>query len=132
MTVQELIAKFIELRSHVEMQQAKFDEQMKPYKAGMTVIENAVTAHLLSLGENEGKRNVSFPGIGVAFRQQWTSAKVADADAFFDFVIDNNERQFLTSHVSKEAVKEYQEQHQGASPPGVDWTSGWKTIIRKA
>ena len=39
---------------------------------------------------------------------------------------------FLTAHVAKEAVREYLDEHQGALPPGVDFTTGYKTIVRKA
>lgn len=133
MTISDLIAKYIALRDHWGAAQTAFDAQMKPYKDGMEAIEGALTAHLLSLSEgDEGKRNVSIPGVGTAFRQQWTSAKIADRETFLDFVIDNNERQFLTAHVAKEAVKEYLDEHQGALPPGVDWSTGYKTIVRKA
>ncbi len=102
------------------------------YKNALAVIENAITGHLMALGNEEGKRNISIPGVGVAFRQQWTSAKVVDGDSFFDFVIDNNERQMLTLHVAKDAVKEYMETHNGQLPPGIDWAHGWKTLIRKS
>ncbi len=130
-TVADLIAQFIKLRDTIATEQAAFDEKMKPYKAGMDAIEQAITAQLLALDNDEGKRNISIPGVGVAFRQQWTSAKVVDGDSFFDFVIDNNERQLLTMHVAKDAVKEYMETHNGTLPPGIDWAHGWKTLIRK-
>jgi len=130
-TVADLIAQFIKLRDTMAAEQAGFDKHMQPYKDGMTAIEQAITAALLALDNDEGKRNISIPGVGVAFRQQWTSATVADGDTFFDFVIDNNERQLLTLHVAKDAVKEYMETHNGTLPPGVDWAHGWKTKIRK-
>lgn len=132
LTIQDLIQQYIKLRSHLEVEQAKLDEVLKPYKQGMEAIENAITAHLLSLGAEEGKRNISIPGVGTAFRQQWTSAKVTDPEAFFNFVIDNNERQLLTTHVAKDAVREYLAEHNGVLPPGVDFTAGWKTMVRKS
>jgi len=56
---------------------------------------------------------------------------MADRDAFLDFVFNANERQFITNAMTKEAVKEYMEEHQGSAPPGVDVGYIHKTNFRK-
>ena len=82
-------------------------------------------------GASDGNKSIKC-GAVTAFRQRWTAAKVADREAFMDFVFDGRREGFLTSHISKDAVTEYMEGHNGQLPPGVDYTSGYKTVFRRS
>lgn len=127
----QLIAKYIAMRDKVDALYKDADTQAEPYKQGMAVIEGVLTADLLALSpDDEGKRSISTES-GTVFRQKWTSAKVEDREAFLQFVFNTTSEQFLTNHVSKEAVIEYMDEHNQAPPPGIKYEAGWKTLIRR-
>lgn len=101
---------------------------MGAYRDGMVAIEAAVTAEIVKAnGQSFTSANKN-----TAYRQEWTSAKVDDREAFMDFVFDGRQEGFLTSHVSKDAVEEYMKQHNGQLPAGIKWDSGYKVNFRKA
>ncbi len=127
MNTEALIAQYIKLRDKVEAMTKEFDESLGPYRNAMQAIEGQVTIEMDGLGVDSIKCN----GVGTAFRKTTTSVKVADRDAFMDFVFDGRREGFLTSHVSKEAVEEYIDSHQ-SPPPGVDVAFIKKTQFRRA
>jgi hypothetical protein len=59
------------------------------------------------------------------------SVKVTDRQTWLDWVFENNQRDMLTTHVAKEAVKDYKERG-GIIPPGLDVTNIHKINIRSA
>ena len=126
-TTADLIGKYIELRDEIELRTKAFDVSLLPYKEAMDAISAAVTDEINRLEGQSIKTEK-----GTAFRQQWTAAKVADRELFMDFVFDGRREGFLTSATSKDAVKEYMEMHNGQLPPGIDFTSGYKTLFRRA
>ena len=124
----ELIQKYIALRDHVEAQTRVFEESLKPYKDGMKTIEDRVTADILACGGESIKTKH-----GTAYRTQVMAVKMADREAFMDFVQEDwvNRNGFLTSAVTKEMVKEYLEEH-NAKPPGLDIAFVNKTNFRRS
>lgn len=50
------------------------------------------------------------------------SAKVVDAEAFYDFVFESGDTSFLTKHVASDAVGAYLDKH-NVLPPGVEMAS---------
>ena len=127
MNTEQMIAQYIKLRDKVDLLTKQFEESLAPYKMGMQALEGAVTIEMDKLGVDSIKCN----GVGTAFRKTTTSAKVADREAFMDFVFDGRREGFLTTHVSKEAVEEWIEQNQ-SPPPGVDVAFIKKTQFRRA
>ena len=130
-TPTDLIAQYIKLRDKRDAITAEYKAQIAPYEAAMEALENAMTAKLLALGPDEGKRNIS-TNAGVAFRQKWTSVRVEDRDSWLDFVFNIDGKQFITTHVAKDAVTEWIDEHNGNLPPGIKYEAGYKTIIRRS
>lgn len=128
MNTGEMIQQFIKLRDYVEAQTKAFEETMKPYKAGMAAIENAVSAQLIADG-GESIRTEH----GTAYRTTVMAVKMADRQAFMEFVTqDWGEREaFLTSAVTKDVVKDWIEQN-NSKPPGLDIAYIHKTNFRRA
>lgn len=127
MTTGELIKRYIELRDYKESATRAFEEQMKPYTDAMKTIEDRVTADILACGGESIKTEH-----GTAYRTQTMAVKVADREAFFDFIQEDflHRSGFLTSAVTKEEVKAYLEEH-NAKPPGLDVTFIHKTNFRR-
>jgi hypothetical protein len=80
-------------------------------------IKAAVQAQMCSIGITNAR---SVEGHAVTLVTN-VSAKVADADAFWDFVFGSPEGgdTFLQKRVNNDAVKEYVDAHNGECPPGV-------------
>lgn len=128
MNTGEMIQQFIKLRDYVEAQTKAFEETMKPYKAGMAAIEAAVSQQIIELGGESIKTEH-----GTAYRTTVMSAKVVDRETFFQFIVDDwGERSaFLTSAISKDALKDYIEQN-NSKPPGIDIATIHKTNFRRS
>lgn len=123
-TPTECIAQYIKIRNYIDAQTKAFNEQMKAYSDAMEKLE----AHMASLALAEvgpsGKWSLATPS-GTAFRKLTTSIKVADRDAWMDFIFDGRREGFITNHVPKDAVAEYIEQHD-TQPPGLDISSAYR------
>jgi len=128
MNTGEMIQQYIKLRDYVEAQTKAFEETMKPYRAGMATIENAVSQQIIDLGGESIKTE-----FGTAYRTTVMAVKMADRQAFMEFITqDWGEREaFLTSAVTKDVVKDWLEQN-NSKPPGLDITYIHKTNFRRA
>lgn len=80
-------------------------------------IKAAVQAMMADIGISNAK---SVEGHAVTLVTN-VSAKVADAEAFWNFVFEHPEGgdEFLQKRVNNDAVKTYAETHNGECPPGV-------------
>ena len=128
MNTGELIQQFIKLRDCVEAKTRAFEESIKPYKDGMTAIENAVSQQIIELGGESIKTE-----FGTAYRTTLMAVKMADRETFMRFVGDDFEHRsaFLTAAVAKEQVKEYMEENK-ALPPGLDVAYIHRTNFRRS
>ena len=123
----EMVAKYIELRDYTKAEQEAFDARMKPYTDGMFAIEGAIMLYL-----NEQNLENLKAEAGTAFKVRTFHAKVTDRDALFNFVQESGAFELLTAAVSKDAVKEYMEEHQDNPPPGVDVATTTKVNFRRS
>lgn len=109
-----LAAKYIALRDLKAKVKAEMDEKISKVDAAMEKIE----AEMMTFLNNSGVESVNTKS-GTFFKKTATKSKVADRDVFLHFVLDGGHINFLTNHVSADAVSEYIKEH-GAVPPGVD------------
>jgi hypothetical protein len=115
----DCIGQYIKLRNYIAAKQKAFDEELAPYQAAMTAIENVMLGELNKIGTGEGdKASIATPQ-GTCFRKRLLSVKVADREEFMDFLFDGRREGFITNAVSKEAVTEYMDQFK-STPPGID------------
>lgn len=121
-----MIKKYIECRNSIVKLTARYDEEMLPYKDGMALIENLLAEEINRLEGQSIKTE-----FGTAYRSTVTSFKVADRQTWLDWVFENNQRDMLTTHVAKDAVKDYSEA-KGGTPPGLNVTTIYKINIRSA
>ena len=120
----DLIGQYIKIRNFIDSETKKFEASMETYRAAMTSIENHMLGVLNAQADGEGKSSIATPA-GTCFRKIFTSIKVADRDAWMDFVFDGRREGFLTNHISKDAVSEYMEQF-SAQPPGLEIATFYK------
>jgi len=126
-TPAEMIAEYIKCRDWLEADEWKHAERQKPVRERMQLLEGAVTEALIAAGGESLKTEM-----GTAYRSTTLAVRCADRETFLDFVFDGRREGFLTSAVSKDAVKEYMAEHNNEAPPGVDITYVHKTNFRRA
>lgn len=113
MTLQELLEDYANLRSHIEAEEAK----LKPFREALENLQAAVLARLNQDGLDTAKTRDGHR-INIIRNQ---SARVVDAEAFFDFVFDTGDSAFLQKRVTTETVTRFIEET-GNTPPGVELT----------
>ena len=114
-TDEEIIGKRIAIRTYLEKRNAEFEEELKPYNQAAIALEGAITQRMI----DNGVDSIKTPS-GTAYRSKTLAVKVADRDTFINFVKMNGAWSFIANIAVKEAVKEYMEANNDASPPGVD------------
>lgn len=122
----DIIGRYIKTRDFIAKKTLEFEEFLSPYNKSLIALEGAITQVMIEQGHESIKTEN-----GTAYRTRIMSTKVADRDSFLDFVFNGNERAFITNAITKDAVKDYMEEHQNNPPPGVDVTYIHKTNFRK-
>ena len=128
MTPADLIKKYIELRDWLEKDSAANSARQLPYLDAMKAIEGGLQQFLLA---NDGQ-NFKAEGIGTAFLQTKTHVRMADRNAFLDFIVKTGDPfSYFTNNVRKETVLDYVKEH-GTPPAGIDLTSIQEVQIRRS
>lgn len=132
-TDEQLVSRYLKMRAFLEKEAEAQAAYVKGIVDGMTVIGGVLHQRLLDRTPNwkPGVKASGSAGGGTFFLKTDTSVKVADRQAFHEFVLANNATMFLTAHVAKEAVEEYQKEHSGDTPPGVTVDYIAKLQVRK-
>lgn len=111
-TAEDIVKKYIELRDFVQAETKAFKVRMQTYTDGMSALEAAAAAMMAQT------RQTALPtSFGTAYREPQLSVTCQDKDSFHEWVRVNGQWHFLTAHVSKEAVEQYVEAHEGQAPP---------------
>jgi hypothetical protein len=116
---------YIELRNKVNEIENKAKADAAEHKEKMLQLETWLTMK----ADEEGLDNIKTE-FGTAYWSNIASAKVANRDAFMDFVKRENAFDMLENRVSKEAVKSYMAGHDNMVPPGVDFSQIRKFNLR--
>ena len=123
----EFIAKYIDLRNRSKQLEERQKEEMRPFKAAMETIENALHARMNASGVESIKSEH-----GTAYKVTNMAVKTADRNALMTYVWDNENLDMLTAAVNKEAVRAYMDASGGHPPPGVDVTFITSVNFRKS
>ena len=113
MNAGEIVRKYLEIRDYMKREESAFEDRMKPYSEALGTLEDAAAL----LARQTGQKSL-VTVFGTAFPVRQTRVKCTDKDSMIAWVFANNALQFLTAHVSKDAVVEYVEEHK-VPPPGV-------------
>lgn len=124
-----LIAKYLELRDTKEKIAEQHKLELSPYNDALETIENALLKIMLDTKVD----SLPVRDLGTAYQQRVLSVKCADRGAFHAFVFKHHAGEYLTAHVSKDAVNTYMEENEGRLPPGIE--ARWYTnvnVMRKS
>lgn len=127
----QLIEKYLELRSTLELEQGVFDARMKPLRDGMELIENVFLARF-----NERKSdNSKVKGVGTAYRSNVMSVKIVDRDKFMQCCFDNwttfGSDMLQISATKGEVSNFIKNDPNKAPPPGLDVSYKTNINIRR-
>lgn len=114
MTLNELVAQYVEVRDKKEEMRAAYKAKAKKYDEALAKIEAILMKNMDTLGM-ESARTAG----GTCYVSTRSSATVADRDAFLEFVENNGAWDMLESRCAKTAVEQYLEA-EGHLPPGIN------------
>jgi hypothetical protein len=141
LTADEIVKKYIELRDFCRLEEEALDTKLKPYKEAMQLLEGAAAQMI-----RDTKQTSLHTEWGTAYQEHGNSVTIEDPELWFRFLFAlvrpgtpedpaggyRQARNFLTKHVSKDAVMTFVEQvGQGHPPPGVKLTPYTKTQFRR-
>ena len=111
-TAEDVVKKYIEIRDTIKVFKQQYDAFIAPYVQGLEQLE-AMAASMMAT-TRQTKLSTEY---GTAYREPQLSVTCPDKDLFHEWVRVNGCWHFLTAHVSKEAVEQYIEEHEGQAPP---------------
>jgi hypothetical protein len=126
MTVDEVIAACLKLKTHKDQLADKHKAEMAPVNEQITKLEGWLQSELNKLGLQNFKGQS-----GIAFLQTATSATSESWDDTLKWILETGAYEFLEKRVSKTAVQDYMEQH-GDAPPGVSVVRRTEVRVRKS
>lgn len=117
-TVDQITAKYIQLRDRVADIKEKHKQELAPYTEAMDKLETVLLAQLDALGA----QSISTPS-GTPYISRRTSATVADWPLYFDWLTAQDKvSEGLDHKASKSFVEAYIEANEDL-PPGINYTS---------
>jgi hypothetical protein len=126
MKISELIEMYVRARDQKSEMEAAHKEALKPVNAEMSEIETLLLGVMNKTGMDSIKT-----AFGTAYKSVRNSATVADKEAFWDFVVANNEFGLLDKRVSKTGVEQYLERN-STLPAGINWRQEATVNFRRA
>lgn len=124
--VDAVVAKYLELRDHVDALKKKHKTELEPFTAAMEKIESSIREHLNKIGAE----SIKTPN-GTAYKTKFTSATVADKELVKNFVKTQDMWDMLDIKVNKTFVETYLSENE-TLPPGVNWRVEQAVNIRRS
>lgn len=124
-SAEDVIAKYMSLRSRKAEIKAACDERVKKLDDAMAKLEA-----WLQMKMSVDKTNALPTNAGTAYKATVEHASVTDMDALLDFIKKNEAWHLVEKRVSKSGVKGYLDEGQPI-PPGVNWYTSTAIHVRK-
>lgn len=139
MTPAEAIKLYLHLRDVVEKE---LTDTYKTKKAEIDDAKEELERFFLLTMEDRGESSIKTPD-GTAFKTPQMRVKMVDREAFIKYVEESGDFSMVTSHVSKDGVRDYIDAYEMAvklrpnqtlppRPPGVEVTEFISCNVRKA
>ncbi len=122
-----IIQKYIAFRDLLDERSKQRATEDAPISEAMQLLEGFMSIRLRERGDESVRTEH-----GTAYTSRTMSVRTADKEALFNFIRESDQFQLLAGNLSKDAVREHMDEHQGAAPPGVDVTTITKTLFRRA
>ena len=127
MKISEAVEIYVQLRDKKAQLKAEYQEAVAPVQEKMDKLEQKFLEMMNTTGVDSIKTTS-----GTAYTSVKTSASVADKDAFFNYVKDNNEWALMEVRASSTAVKQFVEANEGEIPPGINLNTERTVNVRRS
>jgi hypothetical protein len=121
------VAQYIALRDKINAIKDEHKKILEPYNDALDKLNEVLLSHLNEIKSDSASVN----GIGTVYRTAKASASLADAQAFMDFVIENQTWDLLDRKANVTAVQDYMQEHAGELPPGVNFSRRFIAGVRR-
>lgn len=125
MNISDAVEAYIKLRDKRDAVKAEADKKRAELKTYMDTIE-ALADNLLGDAQSINTE------AGTAYRSKTYRAKVTDRDAWFDYIAETGQWNFLTTHVASAEINAAMEVEGTPTPPGLDITEELGVNFRRA
>lgn len=115
MKIEELVAKYIELRDRKAKIKAEYDEKVDKIDSVLKKIEVALLKTFDEMGVESTRTDA-----GTAYKSTRSSCTVADKDMFMAYVQAEHAWELMDIRANKTAVSQYRGVHDDI-PPGLSW-----------
>lgn len=120
------VEQYVKLRDLIKQKNDEHKKAMAPFNETLEKLNSVLLAHLNSInGQSVSTEH------GTVYRTEKSSASLADAQAFMDFVIANNAFDLIDRKANVTAVEEFIKEN-NAPPPGVNYQSRYVAGIRRS
>lgn len=123
--IEKRVAQYIAIRDKLRAMDEAFEQSKQP----LIEIQNLLTGYMLQTLEKAGATSIRTK-LGTCIASTRYTASLADADAFMDFVKEQQRFDLLDRRANSTACRDYVEKH-GAVPPGVNLSAIRTLGIRK-
>jgi len=121
-----VVERYVALRDMKAQLKAEYDRKVADIDTALDKCEKFLLATMNEQGVESMKTKA-----GTAYKAPRTSVTVADWDAFFGWVRENEAWAMLEHRVSKAACEEYREVHDDI-PPGLNRRAEWVVNVRRS
>jgi hypothetical protein len=108
-TALDIMTKYFEIDDYIKQEEKAHEARMAPYLEAKETLRNAAAL----LAEQTQQSSLSTE-IGIAFSVLQRRVKCVDKAAMVAWVMQNQRAEFLTAHVSKDAVVQFYEERKEA------------------
>jgi hypothetical protein len=123
--VEQVVAAYVQLRDWIAEQKRLYEERVEPRKQQLEQLNSILLRYL-----NETNQTAARTAAGTAYKKAWTSATVADKEAFRRHVIGSEAWDLIDWRANKTAVTEAVETY-GDPPPGINFSRGYDVGVRR-
>lgn len=127
MDLSKITKAYIKIRDARTELKREYDEKDVKLKEDLLKLEG-VLLNFLTTNKMDSIRTE----VGTVFRQEEIKPSASDWSALYDWIKDNDAFEFLEKRVSRGAVREYMEMHEGGVPPGVSIYREYVVRVRRS
>lgn len=125
--VEKKVKLYLKLRAAKAAATKEYEAKDAEYKTIMTAVEN----YMLADADKSGVTGFTTP-FGTTYTAETKKISIADESAFFDFIKEKGDLEFLERRVSTAHVDAYMKLTEGTPPPGLNIFRERVMRVRKA
>jgi len=116
-TFEQRVEQYVKLRDKIKELDDAHKDKIKPFKDTLEKLNAVMLAQLNAAGGDSVTT-----AAGTVYRTRKKTATIADMSLFWDWVITNQEFDFVDKRANSTRVEEYLNTNGGNLPPGINFT----------